>query len=51
MSGPLRHSGESRNPEDPFPLDPGFRRGDEGVLRRKPVSILWIPAFVGMTKG
>ena len=29
-SGPLRHSGASRNPEDTFPLGPGFRRGDEG---------------------
>ena len=29
-SGPGRHSGASRNPEDTFPLDPGFRRGDEG---------------------
>ena len=28
-SDPLRHSGESRNPEDTFPLDPGFRRGGE----------------------
>ena len=28
-SGPPRHSGESRNPEDTFPLGPGFRRGDE----------------------
>ena len=28
-SDPLRRSGESRNPEDTFPLDPGFRQGDE----------------------
>ena len=28
-SGPLRHSGASRNPEDTFPLDLDFRRGDE----------------------
>ena len=32
-SGPLRHSGESRNPEDTFPLDPGFRRGNEWGCR------------------
>ena len=30
-SGPFRHSGESRNPEDTFPLGPGLRRNDEGV--------------------
>ena len=30
---PFRHSGESRNPEDTFPLDPGFRQGDEGRRR------------------
>ena len=53
---PLRHSGESRNPEDTFPLGPGFRRGDERGPgrregRRKPVPALWIPAFMGMTTG
>ena len=32
---PLRHSGESRNPEDTFPLDPGFRRGDEEDIPAK----------------
>ena len=57
-SAPLRRSGESRNPEDTFSLSPGFRRGDEGdagvtrgALLRKQVSILWIPAFAGMTTG
>ena len=39
-SGPLRHSGESRNPEDTFPLDPGFRRGDEGGLRERAAAEL-----------
>ena len=33
IPAPFRHSGESRNPEDTFPLDPGFRRGDEGGRR------------------
>ena len=58
LSISLRHSGASRNPEDTFPLGPGFRRGDErgpgrrvGVPLRKPVSILWIPTFMGMTTG